>query len=51
MQKGEAYERKLEQAEVTVTCVRYNGTIHDFGLKRNFSLTALWTLFSHQHPV
>ncbi|WP_159470477.1 alpha/beta hydrolase [Dyadobacter sp. 3J3] len=29
---GEAYGRKLEQAGVTTTTVRYNGVIHDFGL-------------------
>jgi acetyl esterase len=28
--EGEAYARKLAQAGVTVTSVRYNGTIHDF---------------------
>lgn len=30
--EGEAYGRKLEQAGVNVTTVRYNGVIHDFGL-------------------
>jgi len=30
--EGEAYGRKLDQAGVEVTTVRYNGTIHDFGL-------------------
>ena len=30
--EGEAYGRKLAQAGVTVTSVRYNGMIHDFGL-------------------
>jgi acetyl esterase/lipase len=34
--EGEAYGRKLDEAGVTVTTVRYNGMIHDFGL-----LTAL----------
>ena len=29
---GEAYGRKLDQAGVKVTTVRYNGVIHDFGL-------------------
>ena len=29
---GEAYGRKLDEAGVEVTTVRYNGTIHDFGL-------------------
>lgn len=30
--EGEAYGRKLDQAGVEVATVRYNGTIHDFGL-------------------
>lgn len=30
--EGEAYGRKLAEAGVTVTSVRYNGMIHDFGL-------------------
>lgn len=30
--EGEAYGRKLEQAGVTVTVVRYNGMIHDWGM-------------------
>ena len=30
--EGEAYGRKLDAAGVTVTSVRYNGMIHDFGL-------------------
>ena len=28
----EAYARELDEAGVDVTCVRYNGPIHDFGL-------------------
>jgi acetyl esterase/lipase len=30
--EGEAYARKLDAAGVEVTCVRYDGLIHDFGL-------------------
>ena len=30
--EGEVYGRKLDEAGVTVTIVRYNGMIHDFGL-------------------
>jgi acetyl esterase len=30
--EGEAYARKLSQAGIRVTSVRYNGTIHDFAL-------------------
>lgn len=37
--EGEAYGRKLDEAGVHVTVVRYNGMIHDFGL-----LNALATL-------
>jgi acetyl esterase/lipase len=29
---GEAYGRKLDEAGVPVTTVRYNGVIHDFGM-------------------
>ena len=31
-EEGEAYGRKLDEAGVKVTTVRYNGMIHDFGL-------------------
>jgi acetyl esterase/lipase len=30
--EGEAYARRLDEAGVDVTCIRYNGAIHDFGL-------------------
>ena len=30
--EGEAYARHLDAAGVTVTAVRYNGMIHDYGL-------------------
>jgi acetyl esterase len=30
--EGEAYARKLDRAGVGVTCTRYNGLIHDYGL-------------------
>ena len=30
--QGEAYGRKLDEAGVKVTTIRYDGTIHDFGL-------------------
>ena len=30
--EGEAYARKLDEAGVNVTAVRYNGMIHDWGL-------------------
>ena len=30
--KGEAYARKLDEAGVDVTAVRYSGLIHDYGL-------------------
>jgi acetyl esterase len=37
--EGEAYARKLIQAGVRVTSVRYNGTIHDFVLLNAISET------------
>ena len=35
--EGEAYARKLDEAGVAVTSVRYNGMIHDYGLLNVFS--------------
>lgn len=35
--EGEAYGRKLDEAGVPVSVVRYNGTIHDFGLLNGLS--------------
>jgi acetyl esterase len=37
--EGEAYARKLSQAGVRVTAVRYNGTIHDFVLLNALAAT------------
>lgn len=46
--EGEAYGRKLDEAGVTVTTVRYNGMIHDFGLLNGLSdLPATRSLFVH----
>lgn len=44
--EGEAYGRKLDEAGVTVTTVRYNGMIHDFGLLNGLAeLPATRSLF------
>jgi acetyl esterase len=46
--EGEAYGRKLDEAGVTVTTVRYNGMIHDFGLLNGLaSEPATRSLFLH----
>ncbi len=37
--EGEAFGRKLDEAGVTVTTVRYNGVIHDFGLLNGLAET------------
>jgi acetyl esterase len=37
--EGEAYGRKLEEAGVVVTSVRFNGTIHDFGMLNGLAET------------
>ncbi|MDR2916374.1 MAG: alpha/beta hydrolase [Tannerella sp.] len=36
--EGEAFGRKLDEAGVQVTTVRYNGVIHDFGLLNGFAV-------------
>ncbi|AVH72599.1 alpha/beta hydrolase [Nostoc sp. 'Lobaria pulmonaria (5183) cyanobiont'] len=38
-EEGEAYGRKLDEAGVKVTTVRYNGMIHDFGLLNGLAET------------
>jgi acetyl esterase/lipase len=46
--EGEAYGRKLDEAGVKVTCVRYNGMIHDFGLLNGLAeVPAVKSLFAH----
>jgi acetyl esterase len=37
--EGEAYARKLDEAGVNVTSVRYNGTIHNFGMLNGLAET------------
>ncbi len=46
--EGEAYGRKLDEAGVPVTTVRYNGMIHDFGLLNGLAeLPQTRSLFEH----
>ncbi len=46
--EGEAYGRKLDEAGVPVTTVRYNGMIHDFGLLNGLAeLPQVRSLFEH----
>jgi acetyl esterase/lipase len=46
--EGEAYGRKLREAGVSVTSIRYNGMIHDFGLLNGLAtLPAVRSLFIH----
>ncbi len=46
--EGEAYGRKLDDAGVKVTTIRYNGMIHDFGLLNGLAeLPATRSLFEH----
>jgi acetyl esterase/lipase len=46
--EGEEYGRKLDEAGVTVTTVRYDGMIHDFGLLNGLAEEpAVRSLFEH----
>lgn len=46
--EGEAYGRKLREAGVPATCIRYNGVIHDFGLLNGLArVPATRSLFLH----
>ena len=46
--EGEAYGRKLDEAGVAVTTIRYNGMIHDFGLLNGLAdVPAVKSLFVH----
>lgn len=46
--QGEAFGRKLDEAGVPVTTIRYNGMIHDFGLLNPLSqLPQVKSLFVH----
>lgn len=46
--EGEAFGRKLDEAGVAVTCIRYNGMIHDFGLLNGLAyVSAVRSLFIH----
>ena len=46
--EGEAYGRKLDEAGVSVTTVRYDGMIHDFGLLNGLAQEpAVRSLFEH----
>jgi acetyl esterase len=46
--EGEAYGRKLDEAGVSVTTIRYNGMIHDFGLLNALAeLPATKSMFVH----
>ncbi|WP_262246720.1 alpha/beta hydrolase [Parapedobacter soli] len=46
--EGEAFGRKLDEAGVAVTTIRYNGMIHDFGLLNGLAtLPAVKSLIAH----
>ena len=46
--QGEAYGRKLDEAGVVTTTIRYNGMIHDFGLLNPLAhLPQVKSLFVH----
>jgi acetyl esterase/lipase len=48
LDEGEAYGRKLDEASVKVTTVRYDGMIHDFGLLNGLAEEpAVRSLFDH----
>jgi acetyl esterase len=48
LREGEVYGRKLDEAGVKVTTVRYNGMIHDFGLLNGLAeVPATRSLFVH----
>jgi acetyl esterase/lipase len=46
--EGEAYGRKLNAAGVTITTIRYNGVIHDFGLLNALALIPQTQLMINQ---
>jgi acetyl esterase/lipase len=46
--EGEAFGRKLDEAGVKATTIRYNGMIHDFGLLNGLAgVAAVRSLFVH----
>lgn len=46
--EGEAYGRKLDEAGVPVTTIRYNGVVHDFGLLNGLAtIKPVQSLFEH----
>lgn len=50
--EGEALGRKLDEAGVDVTTIRYNGVIHDFGLLNGFAtLPTTRSLFTYSSAI
>ncbi|WP_165042258.1 alpha/beta hydrolase [Dysgonomonas sp. ZJ709] len=50
--EGEALGRKLDEAGVEVTTIRYNGVIHDFGLLNGFAtLPTTRSLFTYSSAI